>query len=84
MKNELHQVQTQAWHDALMIQALKSAKSNFVIMQSWLDKSLVKNEDYRTQLPTLQDHLLVIQANLDHLQVEKVELEVEYQKVETN
>jgi hypothetical protein len=28
--------------------------------------------------------LLVIQANLDHLQVGKVELEVEYQKIKAN
>ncbi len=63
LKNELCQAQ----QDALTIQALKSTKSNFVNMQSWLDKSLVENEEHQTQLPTLQDRLLVIQAYLDRL-----------------
>jgi hypothetical protein len=39
----------------MMIQALKSAKSNFIGMQSWLEKSLVENEKYQAQLPTFQD-----------------------------
>jgi hypothetical protein len=36
-----------------MIQALESTKSNFASLQSWLDKSLAKNEEYQVQLPTL-------------------------------
>jgi hypothetical protein len=60
LKNELCQAQTQAQHDVLTIQALEIAKFNFVGMQSWLDKSLAKNEEYRAQLPTLQDRLIVI------------------------
>jgi hypothetical protein len=60
LKNELHQVQTQAWQNALTIQALESAKSNFMGMQSQLDKSLAKNEEYKIQLPMLQDKLIVI------------------------
>jgi hypothetical protein len=54
-----------------MIQALKSAKSNFASMESWLDKSLAKNKGYWVQLPTLQDRLTVIQVYLYCLQVEK-------------
>jgi len=53
LKNGLRHVQTQAWKDAFMIQALELAKSNFTRMQSRLDKSLAKNEEYQTQLPTL-------------------------------
>ncbi len=60
LKNELHQAQTQAWQDALTIQALESAKSNFVGMQSQLDKSLAKNEEYQIQLPMLQNKLTII------------------------
>jgi hypothetical protein len=52
-----------------MVQALESTKSNFVGMQTRLDKSLAENEEYWTTLPTFQDRLTVIQANLDHLQV---------------
>jgi len=36
------------------------------------------NEEYQIQLPTLQDQLIVIQADLDRLQVEWTKLEVEY------
>jgi hypothetical protein len=32
-----------------------------------MDKSLAKNEEYQTQLTTLQDQLIVIQVNLEHL-----------------
>jgi hypothetical protein len=46
LKNELHQTQMQVQQDALLIQALELAKSNFASMQSWLDKSLVKNDEY--------------------------------------
>jgi hypothetical protein len=67
-----------------MIQALESTKSNFASMQSWLDKSLAKNEGYWTQIPTLQDQLIIIQIDLDRLQAKRIELEVEYRKVETN
>ncbi len=51
LKNELHQTQMQVQQDALLIQALELAKSNFASMQSWLDKSLVKNDEYWAQLP---------------------------------
>jgi hypothetical protein len=53
-------------------------------MQSKLDKSLVENKEYQTQFPTFQDRLTIIQANLDYLQAKIMELEVGYQKVETN
>lgn len=53
-------------------------------MQTRLDKSLVENKEYWTQLLTLQDRLSVIQANLNHLHVKRQELEAKYQKVETN
>jgi hypothetical protein len=29
-------------------------------MQTWLDETLAKNEEYQAQLPTLQDKLYVI------------------------
>jgi hypothetical protein len=51
-------------------------------MQIRLDKSLAKNNEYWATLPTLQDRLTIIQANLDRLQVKKIKFEVEYQKVE--
>ncbi len=43
---------------------------------------MAENEEYRVQLPTLQDRLTVIKVNLDRLQVQQIKLEVEYQKVE--
>jgi hypothetical protein len=55
LKNELRQAQAWVRQDVLTIQALESAKSNFMGMQSRLDKSLAKNKEYQTQLPTLQD-----------------------------
>ncbi len=64
--------------------ALEFAKSNFASMQTKLDKIMVKNEEYWAQLPTLQNKLSIIQANLDHLQVERQDLEVKYWKVEMN
>jgi predicted nuclease with TOPRIM domain len=64
--------------------ALEFAKSNFASMQTKLDKIMVKNEEYWTQLPTLQDKLSIIQVDLDRLQVERQDLEVEYWKVEMN
>jgi hypothetical protein len=67
LKNELCQAQTQAWHDILIIHALKLSKFNFVGMQSWLDKFLAENEEYQTQLLTLQDRLIVVQVDLDRL-----------------
>jgi len=67
LKNELRQAQAWVQQDVLTIQALESAKSNFMGMQSQLDRSLVKNEEYQTQLPTLQDQLLIIQVDLDCL-----------------
>jgi predicted nuclease with TOPRIM domain len=67
-----------------MIQPLDLAKSNFASMQSWLDKSLAKNNEYWAQLPTLQDRLIVIQVDLDRLQAKRTKLEVDHQKVETN
>jgi hypothetical protein len=36
----------QVQQDALMTQALESAKSNFMGMQSWLNKSLAKKEQH--------------------------------------
>ncbi len=42
------------------------------------------HEGYQVQLPTLQDLLSIIQADLDHVQTKRVELDVEYRKVEAN
>jgi hypothetical protein len=61
-----------------MIQAFESTKFNFTSMKTWLDKSLAKNKEFDAILPTFQDQLTIIQANLDHLQVKWVKLEVEY------
>ncbi len=47
-------------------------------MQNQLDNSLAENEKYYAQLPTLQDRLIVIQANLNHLQAKTTKLVVEY------
>jgi hypothetical protein len=47
-------------------------------MQTWLDKIMVKIEEYQIQPPTLQDKLSIIQANLNRLQVERQDLEVDY------
>jgi len=49
-----------------------------------LDKSLAENEEYRAQVPTLQDRPTIIHVNLDRLQVKQTELEVEYWKLEAN
>jgi hypothetical protein len=62
LKNELHQAQTQVWQDALTIQALELAKSNFASMQSQWTIFWPKMKS-----TTLQDQLIVIQVNLDHL-----------------
>jgi predicted GTPase len=47
LNNELHQAQTQAQHDSLMIQALELTKSNFAGMKTQLDKFLVENKEYQ-------------------------------------
>lgn len=67
-----------------MIQALESTKSNFVGMQTQLDKSLAEKEKHWTQLPTLQDELIDIQVDLDCLQAERTKFEVECQKMEAS
>jgi hypothetical protein len=67
-----------------MTQALESAKSNFMGMQSWLNKSLAKKEQHWAQLPTFQDRLSIIKVDLDCLQAKRAKLEVEYRKVEAN
>lgn len=72
LKNELCQV------GCLDNSSNKSAKSNFMGMQNQLDNSLAENEKYYAQLPTLQDRLIVIQANLNHLQAKTTKLVVEY------
>jgi hypothetical protein len=36
-------------------------------MQTKLDNFFAKNKEYRTQLLTLQDRLIIIHANLDYL-----------------
>jgi hypothetical protein len=46
-KNKLCQVQMQAQHDVLTIQALELTKSNFTGMKIWLDKSIAENEEYQ-------------------------------------
>ncbi len=53
-------------------------------MQSKLNKSLVKKEEYQTQFPTLQDWLTIIKADIEYLQAKRIKLEVGYQKVEIN
>jgi hypothetical protein len=59
-RNELCQAQTQVRQDALTIQTLELTKFNFANMQTQLDKSLAKNEEYQVQFPTLQNQLIVI------------------------
>jgi hypothetical protein len=46
LETKLHQTQMYVRQDALLIQTLEFANSNFVGMQNQLDKSLIKNEEY--------------------------------------
>ncbi len=63
---------------------MPSSNASSASMQTYLDKSLAKNEEYRAQVPTLQDRPTIIHVNLNRLQVKQTKLEVEYWKLEAN